>query len=111
MKWKVAICGLGVATQSIHLPAYQKLSDIQVVGGFDPAAGVSSFPFPLFDSIEQMITTTQPDIVLVATPTDSHYESTSKALEAGCHVLCEKPFMASIEQARKVIELAEKCAI
>ena len=110
MKWKVAICGLGAATQSIHLPAYHKLSDVQVVGGFDSVGGARSFPFPLFDSIEQMITATRPDIVLVATPTDSHYELTCKALEAGCHVFCEKPFMASVEQARNVIELAEKCA-
>lgn len=108
MKWKIAICGLGAAAVNIHIPAYKKLSDAVVVGGFDPVIVEKTFPFPLFDSFDEMLAVTQPDIVVVATPTESHFELTKKALESGCHVLCEKPFMNSIEEAREIVGLAER---
>ena len=108
MKWKIAICGLGAAAINIHIPAYRKLADVEVVGGFDPLAGEKAFSFPLFDSIEDMLAATQADIVVIATPTESHYELTRKALEAGCHVLCEKPFMNSLQEASDIVELAEE---
>lgn len=106
MKWKIAICGLGAAAVDIHIPAYQKLADVEVVGGCDPLAGGKNFSFPLFDSIDDMLAVTKADIVVIATPTGSHYELTRKALEAGCHVLCEKPFMNSLQEASDIMELA-----
>ena len=108
MKWKIAICGLGAAATNIHIPAYQKLADVEVVGGFDPLASERTFSFPLFDSTDDMLAATRADIVVIATPAESHYELTKKALEAGCHVLCEKPFMNSLKGAKDIVELAEK---
>lgn len=108
MKWKIAICGLGAAAVNIHIPAYKKLADVEVVGGFDPLVGDKTFSFPLFDSFDDMLAVTKPDIVVVATPTESHYELTRKALESGCHVLCEKPFMNSLSEARDIVGLAQR---
>lgn len=108
MKWKIVICGLGAAAANIHIPAFQKLTNVEVVGGFDPLAGDKTFSFPLFDSFDDMLAATKADIVVIATPTGSHYELTRKALEAGCHVLCEKPFMNSLQEASDIVELAEK---
>jgi predicted dehydrogenase len=46
----------------------------------------------------------KPDIVLVASPHEWHTEHTIRALEAGAHVLCEKPMAESIDKARQVLE-------
>lgn len=46
----------------------------------------------------------KPDIVLVASPHEWHAEHTIRALEAGAHVLCEKPMADRIDKARQVIE-------
>jgi predicted dehydrogenase len=48
------------------------------------------------------------DAVLIATPTSTHYEFASKALEAGKHVLVEKPLAATVAQAEQLCELAAK---
>jgi predicted dehydrogenase len=44
----------------------------------------------------------------VGTPPSSHFELTSQCLEAGVHVLCEKPFMSSLAEADRVIDLARR---
>jgi len=48
------------------------------------------------------------DAVIIATPTDSHYDHAKKALEMGKDVLLEKPMTRTSEQAKELIELAEK---
>ena len=48
------------------------------------------------------------ELVAIATPVDSHYPLAKEALEAGKHVLVEKPMTASVEHAEELIALAEK---
>ncbi|MBN2587144.1 MAG: Gfo/Idh/MocA family oxidoreductase [Candidatus Fermentibacteraceae bacterium] len=49
----------------------------------------------------------QCDSVVVATNTSNHHQSVMKALEAGVHVLVEKPIASSTTQAREMVEMAE----
>ncbi len=46
--------------------------------------------------------------VVIATPTKSHYRVTKDALEAGKHVLCEKPLCQTVEEGEELTALAEK---
>ena len=48
------------------------------------------------------------DIVAVITPVSTHFELAKKALENGKHIFVEKPFTATVAQAKELIELAEK---
>lgn len=48
------------------------------------------------------------DAVLIATPTSTHYEFANKALEAGKHVLVEKPLAATAAEAEQLCEMASK---
>lgn len=55
------------------------------------------------------------DLVTVATPNATHFEITKAFLEAGFHVLCEKPMTMTVEQGEEIVQLAEKagkiCAV
>lgn len=106
MKRKIAIAGLGTAARQIHIPAYAKLADLEVVGGYDPAVREGRFGFPLFSSIDELLDRTSPDILSAVTPTARHFEVARKGLLAGCHVFCEKPFMASMEEANEITALS-----
>ena len=55
------------------------------------------------------------DLVTVATPNNTHYEITKAFLEAGFHVLCEKPMTMTVEEAEDIVRIAERtgqiCAV
>ena len=57
-------------------------------------------------SYEDMLNDPQLDAVAIVTPVSTHYDLASAALEAGKHVLVEKPLAASSAQAARLIELA-----
>ena len=102
---KIALAGLGAAARSIHLPAYRRIAGLEVVGGCDPAA-TSGWPFPTFATAEEMLETTRPDLLAVLAPPAAHGALVRLGLEAGCHVLCEKPFTPTLEEAHALVELA-----
>jgi len=55
------------------------------------------------------------DLVTVATPNSTHYEITKAFLEAGFHVLCEKPMTMTVEEGEDIVKTAKKtnrlCAV
>ncbi len=55
------------------------------------------------------------DLVTVATPNNTHYEITKAFLEAGFHVLCEKPMTMTVDEAEDIVRLSERtgqiCAV
>ncbi len=55
----------------------------------------------------QILADLQPDIVAVATPGGAHLEQCLGAIEAGCHVLCDKPLATTAEAARQIYGAAQ----
>lgn len=110
---RLGIIGLGAVTRHIHLPAYSTLRDlVTVVGGCDIDAGAreaarNRLGIPaVFETADELIQATRPDIVSVCTPPALHCEGTLAALKAGCHVFCEKPLADSLEAADLMIDAA-----
>lgn len=77
----------------------------------DPAALqrlASQYPgVPLFERIDDMLADSHADALAIATPTSSHYEHAKLALQAGLHVLVEKPATQSAAQMVELIDLAD----
>ena len=59
-------------------------------------------------SVEELINDTHLELIVVNTPDATHFEYCKKALEAGKHVVVEKPFTMNTEEAEKLIALAKK---
>src|ERR1700733_517944 len=51
------------------------------------------------------------DAVCVVTPTDHHYEVAQTFLEAGIHVICDKPLCLSLSEAKELLSLADKSSL
>jgi predicted dehydrogenase len=57
---------------------------------------------------QQLFSDPQLDAVVIATPVSTHFNFAKAALQAGKHVLIEKPFTANVREAEELIELAER---
>ena len=109
---RIAVVGLGNAGHTLHLPALAGISGVEVVGACDVDAGrraraEATWKVPTFEAYETMLAKSRPDVVIIGTPPDSHADYCLKALDAGAHVICEKPFVSSLEEADRVIAAAK----
>lgn len=62
----------------------------------------------IYTSVEEMAADPQVDAVYIGTPNQTHCEYTITALNAGKHVLCEKPLAINAEEGRQMVEAARK---
>lgn len=63
---------------------------------------------PVYQTMDELFSAQQPDLVCVCTPTDLHPAHVQQALEHGCHVICEKPLALHRAQAEQLYALAER---
>lgn len=61
-----------------------------------------------YDDLDDMFADPSIDTVYVASPNSLHYAQSKRALEAGKHVICEKPFAPSVDQANELFALARQ---
>ena len=62
----------------------------------------------IYTSVEEMVADPQVDAVYIGTPNQTHCEYTITALNAGKHVLCEKPLAINAEEGRRMVEAARR---
>ena len=61
-----------------------------------------------YDSIDELIQDEEIELIIINTPNYTHYDYAAKSLNAGKHILVEKPFTATSAEAREIFTLAEK---
>lgn len=112
---KVAIIGAGGIADGVHLPNYLKLGErIKLVAIADvikekAEALAQKYAIPhVFQDYEDMLKRVDVDAVSICTPNKFHFPATIAALEAGSHVLCEKPPAMTPEEAEAMEAMAKK---
>jgi predicted dehydrogenase len=107
---KIGLLGAGHLGK-IHLKLLKQIPDFQIIGFFDPDPKVSEvvaqqYEVQAFDSLESLID--QVDALDIVTPTLSHYDCASQALEKGKHIFIEKPLTNTISEAEALVQYGEK---
>lgn len=110
-KLNVAVIGAGIAQR--HLAGYgwnKDLFDVKVLCSLDEERGRAAceeFGVPEFTTdTDSLFTRDDIDIIDVCTPPHNHFELTKRAIEAGKHVICEKPLFGSIADVDAMMEIA-----
>ena len=115
-KLRIGIIGTG-GISGAHIEAYMKQPDVEIVAGCDLIPGKAEARFAdhgvegakTFVDYKEMIDTVEMDAVSVCTYNCTHAECAIYALEHGLHVLLEKPFTVTLEEAVAVMK-AEKAS-
>ncbi|MEA2709407.1 MAG: UDP-N-acetylglucosamine 3-dehydrogenase [Phycisphaerales bacterium] len=116
MKLRACVIGMGPIGNR-HARIYQEDALSELVGVCDRDttrmnAAMKSFGVQGFSDAAKMLDALKPDVVSVATGGyeygSDHFEPTMQALDAGCHVLGEKPISNDIAQAEKMVTRARE---
>ena len=111
MKKNLAIVGYG-GQGAWHAGWAMKSDSISLAGIYDIAekrvAAAKENGIRTYSSLEELISDPSVDIVLCATPNDSHKQIVIDALTAGKHVVCEKPVALSLDDFDEMCSAAEK---
>jgi predicted dehydrogenase len=112
MQLRALVVGTGFGCR-IQVPALRGAGfEVVCLVGADAArtcgrAAANGVPHA-FTDLAQAIAETGPDLVAISTPPHTHAPLSLAALEAGCHVLCEKPFARDAAEARTMLAAAQK---
>jgi predicted dehydrogenase len=97
---------------AVHVEALRRLG-VEVVGvvGSTPERASAKKLAPVLDSYDAMLADDRVDVVHLTTPNHLHHPQVKQALEAGKHVVCEKPVAMTSEQSAELLELAERTSL
>lgn len=107
---RVAVIGTGAMGHN-HARIYRELPEADLIGVCDQDPGGARATAALYVSEaytdhRQLLKACRPDAVSIAVPTMDHHRIALDALEAGCHVLVEKPIAASVAEGREMVGAA-----
>jgi predicted dehydrogenase len=111
--WKVGLVGTGYWSQ-YHLNAWNQLPGAQIAALCNRSREKleqrgQQYEIPaasLFTSIDEMLVNSDIDVVDIVTGPETHLELVKKAAQAGKHIMCQKPFATSYEEAQEMVKAA-----
>ncbi len=107
----VALLSFGMSGRVFHAPFIEAHPGLTLVGSWERSNKSIQQFYPQaksYASLESLLADERVDLVIVNTPTYTHYELTKKVLEAGKHAVVEKAFTATAAEAMELKALAEK---
>lgn len=114
--YRVGVIGCGGIANGKHLPALSRQDKVQVVAFCDiikeraeaAAEQYGGADAAVYTDYQELLKDASIDIVHVLTPNDAHAEISIAALEAGKHVMCEKPMAKTAADAKRMAEAAKR---
>ncbi len=110
---RVAVIGVGSMGKN-HARVYSELPEAELVAVSDANLALAEavgrqYGAAPYVSFEEMLEKERPEAVTIAVPTALHRDVAIKALDAGVHILVEKPIAATLEEGKEIITHAAGC--
>jgi len=109
---KFGFVGLGVISE-IHARALNEVKGAELYGGFSPipaqVEGFSSkWGCKAYYSVEDLMNDTEINAIAICSPSGAHLQPALRAIEAGKHLIIEKPIEVTSERAEQIVREAQK---
>ncbi len=109
-KQKIAVAGAGYIGLA-HIGCLQTSATCELSAIVDPSPAARAVAVqagvPLFTSLDELIKTSRPDGVILATPNQFHVEHALTCINAGLPMLLEKPIATTLQEGERLVEVVE----
>ncbi len=106
-----AICSFGMSGWVFHAPFISTHPGFCFYAVWERSKNLAQEKYPdvkVYRTLEELVADELVELVVVNTPNTTHYDFAKQALLAGKHVICEKPFTATVAEAEELIQIAAK---
>ena len=110
-KIKTALLSYGMSGKVFHAPFLELHEGFELIGSWERSKQLIRKEYPKtksYPSLESILEDKEIDLVIVNTPTDTHFDYAKKVLLAGKHVLVEKAFTTNVAEAEELASLAKE---
>jgi len=108
---KTALCSFGMSGWVFHAPFLQVHPGFDLYAVWERSKKLAQEKYPnvkSYDTLDELLKDEAIELVVVNTPNYTHYDYAKQALQAGKHVVVEKPFTVNSKEGKELIQLAKK---
>jgi len=108
---KTALCSFGMSGWVFHAPFLQVHPGFDLYAVWERSKKLAQEKYPnvkSYDTLDELLKDEAIELVVVNTPNYTHYDYAKEALQAGKHVVVEKPFTVNSKEGKELIQLAKK---
>ena len=106
----VGLIGFGLAGRSFHAPVIRAVPGLQLAAIVQRSGTEAAEKYPdvrIVRSLDELLAIAEIQLVVIATPNDTHYPFARQCLEAGRDVVVDKPFTTTLEEAILLAQVAK----
>ena len=106
-----ALCSFGMSGAVFHAPFIAVNPNFNLYGVLERTKNLAQEKYPeikTFRTLDALLADENVELVVVNTPNITHYEFAKKVINAGKNIVIEKPFTATVAEAKELIKLAKE---
>jgi predicted dehydrogenase len=107
----VGVVGFGLGGRAFHAPIIHAVPGLRLAAIVERSGSSAREIYPdakIVRDIEELLAIRSISLIAIATPNETHFPFAKRCLEAGRHVVVDKPFTSTLAEARALAELARK---
>lgn len=108
---EVGLVGFGLAGRAFHAPVIRAVPGLHLAAIVQRRGNEAAEKYPdvrIVRSLDELLAIREIQLVVIATPNDTHFAFAQQCLAAGRDVVVDKPFTTTVEEAKSLVEIAKK---
>lgn len=107
---RTGLVSFGISSKTFHAPFISTMPEYSFDAVVERSSDLANQKYPqvkTYRSIESLLNDSEIELVVITSPNETHFPYAKAALEAGKHVIVEKPFTNSSNEAKQLVELSD----
>src|SRR5215831_5898347 len=107
----VGLVGFGLGGRAFHAPIIHQVTGLRLAAILQRTGNSSQQVYPnvrVVRDLDELLGIDSISLVAISTPNETHFPFAKKCLQAGRHVVVDKPFTTTLDEARELVALAKE---